>query len=48
MSTEDEPSRAESEKESFKAMWNIQIDNHVKREKKLEEIVKNVYVMIFE
>ena len=31
-----EPSRMASENESFKAMWNIQIDNHVKIENKLE------------
>ena len=28
-------------------MWNIQIDNHVKREKKLEENINSVYQMIF-
>ena len=28
-------------------MWNIQIDNHVKRENKLEEHLKKAYVMIF-
>ena len=32
--TEDEPRRAESENESFKEMWSIQIENHVKRGKK--------------
>ena len=29
--TEDEPSNVESENESFKSMWIIQIDNNVKR-----------------
>ena len=41
------PIRAESENESFKAMRNIQIENNMKREKKLEENVKKVYAMIF-
>ena len=36
-----------SENESFKSMWNIQIDNNVKREKKLKDNVKKAYVMIF-
>ena len=36
-----------SENESFKAMWNIQIDNHVKIENKLEYNVKTAYAMIF-
>ena len=31
ISTEEELSRAASENESFKVMWNIQIENHVKR-----------------
>ena len=31
MSSEDEPIKAELENEFFKSMWNIQIENHVKR-----------------
>ena len=31
ISTEYKPIRAESDNESFKAIWNIQIENHVKR-----------------
>ena len=44
---EDEPGRAESESESFKAMWNIKIENNVKRENKLEDNIEKVYAMIF-
>ena len=29
-------------------MWNIKIENHVKREKKLEENVKKAYSVIFQ
>ena len=45
--TEDEPSRAGSKNSSFKAMCNIQIENHVKRENKLKENVKKSYTVIF-
>ena len=44
---EDEPSRAESKTESFKTIWNKKIENHVKRENKMEENVKKAYTMIF-
>ena len=40
ISTKDEPIKVEWENEYFKKMWNIQIDNHVKRYKKIEENVK--------
>ena len=33
--------------DSFKSMWNIQIQNHVKIENKLEDNVKKVYVILF-
>ena len=47
ISTEDEPIRAASENESFKSMCNIQIDNRVERENKLENNVKKAYEIIF-
>ena len=47
ISTEDEPIRAASENESFKSMCNIQIDNRVERENKLEDNVKKAYEIIF-
>ena len=39
---EDEPIREESENESLKAMWNIKIDNHMKREKNGREREKGI------
>ena len=36
-----------SENEPFKAMWDIQIENNVKIENKLEYNVKKAYAMIF-
>ena len=47
MSTEDETRREGSENDTFKATWNIQIENNAKRENKLEENFKKVYAMIF-
>ena len=33
--------------DSFKSMWNIQMENNMKRGNKLEEKVKKVYGAIF-
>ena len=38
---------SEPENDSFISTRNIQINNHVKRENKLEEKVKKAYAMIF-
>ena len=45
--TENEPSKAESENDSSKSMWNIQIENNVKIENKLEDNVYKAYAVIF-
>ena len=45
--TENEVRRAESGNESFKEMWRIKIENHMKRDNKLKEKSKKAYVMIF-
>ena len=47
ISTEDKPSRVGSQNDFFKAVWNIQIQNNVNGENKLEENVKKAYAMIF-